>query len=444
MNIGWLEVIIQSKLFNHKFFGFNKNKKIYKLIHYKKILNKIIKDKKLINDMIENGVENLQSFLPLYLNKVYDNDTKNPIYLILDNNKNKTIIHKKRKYNYYVKLDFNGITSFIYMKMDKNYYLKMIKNFYPYYTYLNKYSKKELEDIYNKICLNKNNFKNENQSCYIDSLFYALFNNKNKNIEKLLLDAEVNNYNSYLYQKGLEIQNELKRIYNEINDNDNNYDNKKDIYMCKSIRRLLQDYYNNYKKNINPKYNFIDGNLISSQADYADLFLFIITIILKVPESLKYSINNKIEMRSFVDLFPIDLLMSNKKIEIKKYYPKRVNEIFIDNNSKPYKVENIEYVQSPILFIHFNRNYLNEIKLATPIIPSLNIKMRENKLNLYLNSIVIHYGGVKYGHYITLYECKGVWYKFDDLSSERTLIGSFNNIIESSEYTENIVGLYYS
>jgi hypothetical protein len=444
MNVNWLDIIIQSKLFNHKFFGFNKNKKIYKLIDYKKILNKIIKDKKLINDMIENGIQNLQSFLPLFLNKVYDNDTNNPIYLILDNNKNKTIIHKKRKYNYYLKLSFNGITSFIYMKMDKNYYLKMIKSFYPYYTYLNKYSKKELEDIYNKICLNKNIFKNENQSCYIDSLFYALFNNKNKNIQKLILDVEVNNYNSYLYKKGIEIQKELKRIYMNINNYDNDYDDSKEIYMCKNIRRLLQDYYNNYKKNINPKYNFLDGDLISSQTDYSDIFLFIITIILKVPESLKYSINNKIEMRSFVDLFPIDLLISNEKIEIDKYYPKRVNEIFIDDNSKPLKVENIEYVQSPILFIHFNRNYLNEIKLAIPIIPSLKIKMRENKLNLYLNSIVIHYGDVKYGHYITLYECKGIWYKFDDLSSERTLIGSFNNIIETSDYTENIVGLYYS
>jgi hypothetical protein len=81
MNISWLDAIIKSKLFNNKFFEFNKNKKIYKLNDYKKILNKIIEDKKLINDYIENGFKD-NLFLPLYLKKVYNNDDKNPTYLI--------------------------------------------------------------------------------------------------------------------------------------------------------------------------------------------------------------------------------------------------------------------------------------------------------------------------------------------------------------------------
>ena len=69
--------------------------------------------------------------------------------------------------------------------------------------------------------------------------------------------------------------------------------------------------------------------------------------------------------------------------------------------------------------------------------------MKNNKFNLYLNSIIIHYGDVKYGHYITLYECKGIWYKFDDMNNNRILIGSFDEIIKNDNYIENIVGLYY-
>ena len=437
MNIGWLDVIIQSKLFNNNFFGFNKNKKIYKLNDYKKILRKIISDKKLIYDYIENGFET-HLFLPLYLNKVFDNSKKNPIYLIFNyREKNKRIIYNKRKYIYYTKISNNNIDDFIYIKEDKNYYLKMIKSYYPYYTYLNKYTKKQLEDIYNKICINKNQIKNENNSCYIDSFIYSLLNTKNKNLEKILLDAPINNYNPNLYEKGLEIQNELKSIYNSINDNDN--DNEK--YLCKNLRGLLQNYYNNYRETFT-KSKLSKMNFISSQNDYYEI-INIFNIIFNIPNVLNFSINNNIEKRSFFDLFPIDYLLENEKIEIKNFYPKRINNIFIDDNPKPFKVENIEYLKSPCLFIHFNRNYLDLNKIKTPVIPSLKIKMKDNKFNLYLNSIIIHYGDVKYGHYITLYECKGIWYKFDDMNNNRILIGSFDEIIKNDNYIENIVGLYY-
>jgi len=439
--INWLNNIIKSKkLFSYKFFGFNKNKKIYKLNDYKKILNKIIDDKNIIKN---NFSFNL--FLQLYLKKVFNNNEKNPTYIIINNNndirKEKRIIHNRKRYIYYTKiLNEKSEIIRIYTKEDKNYYLKEIKKYYPYYTYLNKYTKQQLKDIYNKICINKNKIKNENNSCYIDSFIFSLFNTKNKIIEKLLLNASINNYNSYLYQKGLEIQNELKRIYNQINDNDN--DNEiNDIYICKNLRKLFQDYYNSYRNTfIKSKLYMID--FISSQNDYYEI-INVLNIIFKIPNVLEYSINDNIEKRSFVDLFPIDYLLENDKIEIKNYYPKRINKIFIDNNSKPLKVENIQYLTSPILFIHFNRNFLDTHKINIPIIPSLKIKMKNNKLNLYLNSIIIHYGNVKYGHYITLYECKGIWYKFDDMNNDRILIGSFDEIIKNDNYIRNIVGLYY-
>ena len=38
MQISWLDVIIKSKIFDNKFFGFNKNKQIYKLNDYKKLM----------------------------------------------------------------------------------------------------------------------------------------------------------------------------------------------------------------------------------------------------------------------------------------------------------------------------------------------------------------------------------------------------------------------
>lgn len=441
MNIEWLDVIIKSKIFDYKFFGFNKNKKIYKLNDYKKILNKIIEDKKLVSEYIENGFHHYL-FLPIYLNKVFNKDKKYPIYIFFNQKKDNTIIYNKRKYFYYTKITNENITNYIYIKEDKNYYLKKIKNYYPYYTYLNKYTKEQLENIYNKICINKNKIKNENNSCYIDSFLFSLFNTKNKYLEDILLNIDVNNYNDYLYNKGLEIQQELKKIYNYINyDNDDKNDNERNIYICKNLRRMIQDYYDNYRK----KFRGLEKlNLISSQLDYYEI-INIFNNIFKIPDILKYSINNNIELRSFVDIFPIDDIINNKKIEIKKFYPKRTNRIYIDDNKREIiRIENIEYLKSNLLFIYFSRNYNNEYKIKTPIIPSLTIKLKENKFNLYLNSIIIHLGEhFNYGHYITLYECKGEWYEFNDLSNNKIFIGSFDNIIKNNNYLENIVGLYY-
>ena len=48
------------------------------------------------------------------------------------------------------------------------------------------------------------------------------------------------------------------------------------------------------------------------------------------------------------------------------------------------------------------------------------------------------------GHYTCLYECKGIWYEYDDLNiKNRKIIGSFENIIKNDDYTENISGLLY-
>ena len=49
-----------------------------------------------------------------------------------------------------------------------------------------------------------------------------------------------------------------------------------------------------------------------------------------------------------------------------------------------------------------------------------------------------------YGHYICLYECKGIWYEYDDTNiNNRKTLGTFENIIKNDYYTENISGLLY-
>ena len=100
-------------------------------------------------------------------------------------------------------------------------------------------------------------------------------------------------------------------------------------------------------------------------------------------------------------------------------------------------------MSTPLLFIQFNRIFDGE-KLDTIIIPSLKIKLKNNKYPLYLNAIIIQkYGTVNFGHYICLYECNNIWYEFDDLKRKNIKIGSFDRILDNEDYTRNITGLYY-
>jgi hypothetical protein len=327
----------------------------------------------------------------------------------------------------------------------KSDYIELIKKEYPYYIYLNNYTIMQLKQIYNRVCNNIFISYDGNNSCYIDSLFVALFNTKNDLIQQIILKSPLNRYDNCpsLLTIGEEIREDLIQLYNTISSQKRN----SRMMECRSLRLLLQKYYNNYKKYVNPKYDKIEWT--KTQNDYMDILTFL-AIIFNIPNIIKYKINNRIENRYFVDSFSIDNLMMKDVLYVKDYYPKYTSIIELDteyyneDTGKMLKThtDNIEYLSAPFLFIQFNRKYIN-YKIDTKVIPELKLKLKENSVSLYLNSIIIHHGSQHGGHYICLYECKGIWYKFDDLASSVSLIGKFENILEDDNYTRNISGLFY-
>ena len=91
--------------------------------------------------------------------------------------------------------------------MNKKELIIKIKELYPYYTSINKYKKKELEEILNHECINFT-LSNENNSCYMDSILIALFNSKNKKIFNYYINSSINNYNN---DKLNSIENNIKK-----------------------------------------------------------------------------------------------------------------------------------------------------------------------------------------------------------------------------------------
>lgn len=335
---------------------------------------------------------------------------------------------------------YTNILLSIKYKLTKKDYITLIKEKYPHYVYLDKYTLDELKEIYNRNCNNIDIYYDGANSCYIDSLLVALFNKKNPIIEDLLFNSPIIDYNNDDLRKiAIDIKKELFKLYRKIS----HIEVREDINKCINLRKLFQNYINIYIKKINKKFNKI--NWTTGQNDYTDILTFL-QIIFNIPNTLKFRRNNNIEYRFFLDVFPLDLFINNNDIlKVKDYYPKYSNtfDYITDNGIQEYYTDNIEYLSTPLLFIQFNRIYYDE-KLNTIIIPPLKLKLKENKHPLYLNAILIQqYGSIDSGHYISLYECNNIWYEFNDLNKKNIKIGSFNKILENEDYTRNITGLYY-
>lgn len=340
-----------------------------------------------------------------------------------------------------------------------------IKEMYPYYKNLEKMKVNELKEIIDKKC-NNILIKNENYSCYLDSLLVSLFHNNNDYIKDLFLNSPINDFkDKKLIKIANKIKEELIIIYEYIqninNDNNKNY--------CKKIRKLFQIFYNiKYPKN---EINWINDQL--EPLDVINIFNEIFNIKKetkinikqygtdKITKTIIYKklklINNKNILNDFYSIISIDKLLFEDNLEIKKYYPILTEDTIFssDNLWKPNskekyirKIEKTTFLSSLFLFIHINRNagYGSDArKLDTKIIPSLKIKMKENKYNLYLKSIIIHHGIFGSGHYTTLYICNGKWYEYDDLKTKVKIIGDFEDICKYNDgyYLKNCTNLIY-
>ena len=318
--------------------------------------------------------------------------------------------------------------------ISKEDYIKEIKKIYPYYEDLEKLNTKSLKEIYNFNCETINLKYNVN-SCYMDSLFVALFNSKNPLIKELILNSKLHNYkNSKLDEYGQQIREQLKLLYKNITKPPTEIGNNK----CTALRSILQRYQDKYKQDINPL--FQGSEWTSEQNDFSDL-LNMLQVIFDIPFNMNYSLNGRIEKKSFFDFNnDIDLFTSKDTIKIKDYYPSYIKRMDLDGTGN-IRIEKIEYISAPLLLIKINRIIQGVGKILKPVIPELKIKLQKN--NLYLNSIIIHYGDENSGHYICLFECKGQWYEFDDLRGYSKLIGPFNKVLSNDNYLNNIVGLLY-
>lgn len=299
-------------------------------------------------------------------------------------------------------------------------------------------------NIGKKLLKDKNqlNISNENNSCYIDSFLVALFHFKNRVIYNMFFK------NKLVHKYALRIQEELYYIYKYINNNDN-IENKQ----CNMIRKYLEKYYRELVKiNENNRIFFNNrDNWLTQQIDVFEL----ITYLDKIFE-FKYNINvkdgdNKYKRNMIYDISSL-YLIGKEKFDISSIIPNRIDKYNFDKKNyfknskgkliKQYEKEYNILKTNGVLLIEIYRNMGGENKLTTKIIYPNTIKIKGDKKELKLRSIILHKGDtVESGHYTALLKRNGKTYEYDDINEIK-----LNEITAEYEkkMRKNIVCLVYS
>jgi hypothetical protein len=258
----------------------------------------------------------------------------------------------------------------------------------------------------------------DNNSCYMDSLFVALFNTKHKFMDDLLFN--------------LEIREDII---------DNNTDNYKDIYYHLNIIKL----------NLIHLYNKISNKKIKEKEQCTIIFR----------ESLEYCFKN-IKVKTETTETTETKTINNIIIDDTNPYD------FTNNPNSPIILfrlltfifnidKNFYYIQplNPIDDIKENiyGNYKNKLYLQDEINKDTIEDTIKDTIEYNLNSIILH----RTGHYICLFKCNNNWYEYDDHknTSDSEAEVSITKIKDYKQHIDNgieiggtkkkyiVVGLYY-
>lgn len=120
----------------------------------------------------------------------------------------------------------------------------------------------------------------------------------------------------------------------------------------------------------------------------------------------------------------------------------------------PGKGASFQVTEAPLIHFHVYRlqptgeRSRSGRKVLTSLTAPVTIKLPQQANLLHLNSIISHLGSSKGGHYVSYIQCKGVWYRYNDIGFQQLeKIGSFEALLNHSQYgnevTNNSTDYFY-
>lgn len=249
-------------------------------------------------------------------------------------------------------------------------------------------------------------FKNDNASCYIDSVLVSLFAIPNNFITSQFLEKNI---------KEEKIQNDIFNIIKHIKAGDQ-------LDVCSSLRRHLHKY--------NKEHRIVgdDVDFKSAQLSPWDVMLVLFDVF-SVPDYLKWKNEGG------------DVIYSDKYI----FFPlqneekeKSINNYVNDPEITETKTIQRNYETPPFLYISFGRLTNDHQKITTPVTLEPTLSIGGKKMTL--TSFIVHKGGGHSGHYISYLLLDDGWYKYDDL---KTNLEKVENVFENEDIKRNVTDLFY-
>jgi hypothetical protein len=283
-------------------------------------------------------------------------------------------------------------------------------------------------------------------SCWVDSLFVALFHTNNiKSIRQFIDELKIKKYLSEIHRKKYITKEELERMYENSTKTTEDmlkileikqYGKNTTINISDNDIQQLQKYEEeiiDYIKYIYFTINFNDNELKKRYVCY--------NFRIKLENHRQILINNNIfstdkSFESFKDLNnPMQLLQYLKEyildtecfnnILIETIVPENYHDEDQDLNKYLKNLLPLKYIDKDIIFI--NIQYSNLHNSGGGFFNNQKNNIEENFLDLFLHSIIVHLGL----HYTCYYKCNDRWYYYNDVEpiEKRTiLVGDFNAV----------------
>jgi hypothetical protein len=308
-------------------------------------------------------------------------------------------------------------------------------------------------DIYKKSLSNViNGLKNFSNSCYIDSVLVALFASENKFIDDNILNKDLRSEKLKLISCNRDGETDLKikqNIQHQLILISNSIKKKSDVVIekCKDLRKLF-------------KYCSVGSDFSSSSTEDSGEFLQylfgLFNINCNIIKKTTYFTNNLVPhipkgelilssniSENFSPVLPISVysILEKKRFNTSDFI-NQVEDAILDENNL-YNLNGTKYMRrieiktltkAEDYLVFYVQRLLLKKRVYTEIFPDPKI------FNLKLSAVVVH----KQNHYVC-YFCKGgIWFLFNDLSSEIEVIGFYKQLLQHEEVLKYSVLYFYS
>jgi hypothetical protein len=280
----------------------------------------------------------------------------------------------------------------------------------------------------------------DNNSCYIDSVLVSLLYNPSDYVIENILERDLSFIENDAQRKQLEI---IRRQLNNIRQALENQELDSCVDLRKSIKKYTQ-----IKKKIDEFYKPIEW--METQQDTIEFIDFLLDEF-QAPEEMltkEYRqtnegdiVTDREENSKIVYRIPSQYVCSIDEESIENLVTISMEEEDFEVGEETY--ESLEYikelVESPMIIFHIDRNFQGK-KCKANIIPSLEI------LGKTLQSIVVHKGGTKGGHYIAYIRDGNCWHEFNDMMKRKKFrnVGNFDELLQNETILKNSTQFIYT